>query len=65
VNHAIRSERYHYIRYRDGGEELYDMSADSNQWTNLAGDPMYAAAKEALQDWLPENNAEHYRGNEN
>ena len=24
-NHAVRSERYHYIKYSKGGEELYDM----------------------------------------
>jgi hypothetical protein len=24
TNHAIRSQRYHYIRYRGGGEGLYD-----------------------------------------
>jgi arylsulfatase A-like enzyme len=27
-NHAIRTERWRYIRYADGGEELYDHRAD-------------------------------------
>lgn len=38
-NHGIRSERWRYIRYADGTEELYDMIADPNEWTNLAVDP--------------------------
>ena len=27
-NHAVRSERWRYIRYADGSEELYDRRAD-------------------------------------
>ena len=41
-NHGIRSERWRYIRYADGTEELYDMVHDPNEWTNLAGDPAHA-----------------------
>ena len=62
TNHAIRSERYHYIRYRDGGEELYDMTNDPNQWKNLASSPAHAEAKAGLRKWLPASNAEHFRG---
>jgi len=35
-NHAIQTERWRYIRYADGSEELYDMKNDPNEWTNLA-----------------------------
>ena len=35
-NHTVRSERWRYIRYRDGSEELYDHSIDPNEWNNLA-----------------------------
>jgi arylsulfatase A-like enzyme len=35
-NHSLRSERYHYIRYHDGSEELYDHQDDPNEWKNLA-----------------------------
>jgi arylsulfatase A-like enzyme len=56
-NHAVRSERWRYIRYHDGSEELYDMEIDENQWTNLAQDPEYAAVKRDLARWLPETDA--------
>ena len=36
VTHAVRSERWRYIRYGDGSEELYDHSNDPHEWTNLA-----------------------------
>jgi arylsulfatase A len=62
VNHAIRSQRWHYIRYRDGSEELYDAANDPNQWTNLANDPRHASAKAELAKWLPKKNAPHSRG---
>jgi arylsulfatase A-like enzyme len=59
-NHAIRSERWHYIRYADGGEELYDMTKDPHQWKNLANAPVHAAAKMELKKWLPKKNAPHF-----
>jgi arylsulfatase A-like enzyme len=60
VNHAVRSKRWHYIRYADGGEELYDMTKDPNQWHNLANDPVHAAAKMELKKWLPRKNSPHF-----
>lgn len=52
-NHAIRTERWRYIRYADGSEELYDERADPNEWTNLAVDPATAATRAELARWLP------------
>ena len=63
VNHAVRSEEYHYINYSDGGEELYDVAADPNGWTNVAHDPSYAEAKARLKAWLPKVNAPHFPPN--
>ena len=60
-NHAVRSESFHYIHYGRGGEELYDMAEDPNQWQNLAGDPKYDDVKADLRKWLPESNAPHFR----
>jgi choline-sulfatase len=52
-NHAIRSERWRYIRYADGSEELYDMQNDPREWTNLAPDPHHAAVLAEHRQWLP------------
>ncbi|MDI6451342.1 sulfatase [Anaerobaca lacustris] len=53
-NHGIRSERWRYIRYADGSEELYDHETDPNEWTNLGGDPKFASVLEEHRRWLPE-----------
>ena len=53
-NHGIRSERYRYIRYADGSEELYDMQEDPNEWTNLAEDADMAPILDEHRRWLPE-----------
>jgi choline-sulfatase len=55
-NHTIRTDRWRYIRYADGSEELYDMSADPNEWRNLAADPQYAGVIRQQQQWLPKVN---------
>ncbi|MCA9072049.1 MAG: sulfatase, partial [Planctomycetaceae bacterium] len=55
-NHAIRSERFRYIRYEDGSEELYDHETDPMEWKNLAKDPEFAKAKTELAKWLPKKN---------
>ena len=56
-NHALRSERWRYIRYADGSEELYDHDDDPNEWTNLAGDSRYQDIKTDLARWLPTRDA--------
>jgi arylsulfatase A-like enzyme len=62
-NHGVRSDRWRYICYADGSEELYDMQADPNEWTNLAADPAQASTKVQLAKWLPKRNAEPAPGN--
>ena len=56
-NHAVISERWRYIHYKNGGEELYDRKADPNEFTNLAGDAKLAAVKQELAAYLPKTNA--------
>jgi len=55
-NHAVSSDRYRYIRYRDGSEELYDIEADPHEWHNLADNRDYNAVKAELAEWLPAHN---------
>jgi arylsulfatase A-like enzyme len=45
---SYRTERWRYIRYNDGVEELYDHASDPREWTNLAGSPEHAAIKRQL-----------------
>jgi len=57
-NHSVRSERWRYIRYRDGTEELYDHENDPLEWTNLAGEAEHAEVKKMLAGRLPKVNVE-------
>lgn len=61
-NHAVRSERWRYIRYADGSEELYDHDRDPHEWSNLAGDPKYDGVIEELARWIPKDDAPHAPG---
>lgn len=55
-NHSVRSDKWRYIRYAKGGEELYDEVNDPYEWKNLANDPKYKALKIDLAKWLPKTN---------
>ncbi|MBY0458938.1 MAG: sulfatase-like hydrolase/transferase, partial [Gemmataceae bacterium] len=52
-NHAVRTDKWRYIVYADGSEELYDCAADPHEWTNLARDPKFAEVKKELAKWAP------------
>jgi arylsulfatase A-like enzyme len=52
-NHAIRSERFRYIRYADGTEELYDLETDVHEWKNLIGRAEFAEILAEHRRWLP------------
>lgn len=51
-NHTVRSERWRYIRYSDGSEELYDHQNDPNEWKNLAKEPKYKRVKAEHARWI-------------
>ncbi|MEM9830517.1 MAG: sulfatase [Bacteroidota bacterium] len=56
-NHAVRTERWRYIRYADGSEELYDHEHDPREWNNVAGQQNYAEIIAELRKHLPQENA--------
>ena len=58
MNHAVRSERWRYIQYADGSEELYDHNNDEYEWRNLANLPEYKEVIKKLAMHLPKKNIE-------
>ena len=48
-NTAAQSERYRYLRYEDGSEELYDHQKDPHEWTNLIGNEKYQAMRKKMR----------------
>lgn len=56
-NHAVKSDRYRYIRYEDGTEELYDHKTDPYEFVNLAQDEKYLEVIDRLKKELPKANA--------
>lgn len=52
-NTSIRTERWRYIRYEDGSEELYDHRLDPDEWINLANEPVHTDRKRSLAKWIP------------
>lgn len=54
-NYAVQTERYRYIYYSQGNEELYDHAVDLAEIHNLAGNPEYDEIKASLKNHLPLN----------
>ena len=52
-NHAVRIGRWRYIRYHDGGEELYDHDSDPHEWKNLAKLSRLSSVIERLRESIP------------
>lgn len=52
-NYSVTGARWHYIRYSDGNEELYDSIKDPHEWENLAGKPALQSVREELAGHLP------------
>jgi hypothetical protein len=52
-NVSVTGRRWHYIRYEDASEELYDRSTDPHEWTNLAALPEHSAVKSEMAKHVP------------
>lgn len=57
-NTSVRSERWHYIRYADGAEELYDHERDPDEFDNLANQTRFASILEQHRAQLPAQQAD-------
>jgi iduronate 2-sulfatase len=49
VGGGLRSATWHYMKYGEKAEELYDMVNDPDQYTNVVDDPAYAAVLETAR----------------
>ncbi|MFZ9936019.1 MAG: sulfatase [Luteolibacter sp.] len=50
---AIINRDWRYIRHADGGEELYDLNKDPNEWENLAGKPKHRPLMDKMRQKAP------------
>lgn len=52
-SYAVINTNWRYISYFDGGEELYNVKEDPNEWYNLAGDEKYRPIMQEMQKSAP------------
>ena len=52
-SYAVINTNWRYISYFDGGEELYNVKKDPNEWYNLAGDEKYRPIMQEMQKSAP------------
>jgi arylsulfatase A-like enzyme len=50
---SVRDQRWRYLRYADGAEELYDHETDPDEFTNVAGNARHAEVKQRLAAMIP------------
>ena len=52
-NFAIRDDRYRFIHYADGSEELYDLQTDSGEFKNIIAEAELQSVAERLREHIP------------
>lgn len=55
--HCVIDEKWRYIVYADGSEELYDRKADRNEFTNVASNPKNIGIKQRIAKFAPATSA--------
>ncbi len=55
-NHTVKSNRFRFIQYEDGGQEFYDHEKDPNEWINQASNPDYRDEIIRLKKSIPKTN---------
>jgi len=54
-DYSVRYHKWHYIKYIDDSEELYDLELDPEEWTNLANNPKFESIKVQIAGYIPKN----------
>lgn len=52
-SYAVINTNWRYISYFDGGEELYNVKEDSNEWYNLASEKKYRSVMDEMKKSTP------------
>jgi arylsulfatase A-like enzyme len=52
-SYAVINTNWRYISYFDGGEELYNVKEDPNEWNNLAKDEKYRPVMDDMKKSAP------------
>jgi arylsulfatase A-like enzyme len=52
-NHAVKTDKFRYIRYAKGGEELYDVFNDPYEWNNIISAKEHQHVVNELKKYLP------------
>ncbi|MBX2816488.1 MAG: sulfatase [Saprospiraceae bacterium] len=55
-NHGIKHDGFRYIRYEDGGAELYDHTNDPHEWSNQINNPVFQGRIDLMEALLPTTN---------
>ena len=51
--YGLSIKNWRYIKYAEGGEELYHIEKDPHEWSNLVGNPEYAPQLEKMRALAP------------
>jgi arylsulfatase A-like enzyme len=52
-NFTVHAGKWNFIRYADGSRELYNITEDEHEFTNLAGKAEFKAAADSLASFMP------------
>ncbi|MFK7849427.1 MAG: sulfatase [Akkermansiaceae bacterium] len=56
-SYAVINEKWRYIHFKDGSQELYNLQEDPNEWHNLAGSAEHVDVMKKLRASAPKNPA--------